>query len=315
VAQLKLTTAYFGKLQRYGDFIQFGESNQDFERFEQWMQEGLSLCQKRFDNDYQKFFDISPDITFFYHEGATLFSGKWRPSRDEIGRRYPFMVYGKIDETELTTLPVVEQLLLFSPLLRQAGQWLDSALSGAQKDEISRSLALFSQQEFSTMSAADHYLAFKRTTLIGDFFRAYNEKFGQGFRLNMLKCFKLNLLNIPQPERQNIGFGFKIPLCQRSIMPEMAVAFFVEMINRIGENFIQKLYFFIAENQQEQSVNAYIFFIKPPIQLFLNFLNASLEIDAIEDVVNAHLYADSAVLDERQIDIFNSDQLALDSCL
>jgi len=91
------TIGCFGKLPIAGDFVRGANGLPEFEQLDAWIQDGLhrsqallgTTWQSRFDSLQQQHFLFAPD------RSGTRIVGRFQPSRDAAGRRYPFVVAGK----------------------------------------------------------------------------------------------------------------------------------------------------------------------------------------------------------------------------
>ena len=118
--------AFFGKLPQFGDFIRFNAGGPEIQTFEEWIQEGLYHSQKFYDQKWRKIYQNSSVYAFVYYpEGSARFLlGTFKPSRDQSGRSYPFVLSLKQEknvqwEDSSFALPVV-----FRDFLDQAGRLL-----------------------------------------------------------------------------------------------------------------------------------------------------------------------------------------------
>ncbi len=83
-----------GKHPAYGDFLSAGLSDTVSDGLAGWLDQTLSELRDHMGNDWAAFWDGAQDLRFWIGRamfGATL-AGVLRPSRDRVGRRYPFLL-------------------------------------------------------------------------------------------------------------------------------------------------------------------------------------------------------------------------------
>jgi type VI secretion system protein ImpM len=88
------TLGLIGKHPGYGDFLRTGLSGPLADALSEWLDKTLSDQRDAMGNDWPPFWDRGQDLRFWIGRavlGRTL-AGVLRPSRDRVGRRYPFML-------------------------------------------------------------------------------------------------------------------------------------------------------------------------------------------------------------------------------
>lgn len=298
-----ISASFYGKLQTYADFIQYGIKDQYFDLFEQWMQEALDTGQRVLSSSFSERFEMSSWTTFFFPVEDKILVGTWAPSRDEIGRRYPFIIYTTIHAPAIETVTRALNPLLFMTFWDRVYMVMQHAMTGVSKETLAEQLQSLSTQSLDTQVPLAFYNEFKRITYIHDFFQPYEHVFGPDYKLNVLKCFKANLMDFAPQERANIGYGFKIPIIDNIANSLVVATYFIELINSIGQQFIQKLYLFLTKNRSNQRDALYLFFKKPPAQIYLNFLDPNLDVDVIEDTNNVHYYNELNILSDSVVEL------------
>lgn len=117
----------FGKVPTHGDFVRDRSESDLVRAFDAWLQQGLYALKTRNSERYASY-DRSLPLTFCFRSepGTRVLIGAMQPSRDRVGRRYPFVVAREIslrDSARTSLLPVVEGRFLASAqqLAVQAG--------------------------------------------------------------------------------------------------------------------------------------------------------------------------------------------------
>jgi type VI secretion system protein ImpM len=111
--------AAFGKLPWAGDFVQVGHPP-GRESFIEWLEQGIAVGAAR-DPLWKTQFEESGQKGFLFPcDEQTVCAGVLAPSRDAVGRRFPFVVYSSIPRRSLLNAPHIVPLALGS-FLHAAG--------------------------------------------------------------------------------------------------------------------------------------------------------------------------------------------------
>lgn len=117
----------YGKLPWAGDFLHArlpasGAALRD------WLEHAVAIAAGR-GEPWRRAFDAGAHHAFLLPAGDRTLAGVIAPSRDEVGRRFPFVVYTEIDSATLGSAPQVAPLLL-GDFLESAGTAIGELMSG-----------------------------------------------------------------------------------------------------------------------------------------------------------------------------------------
>lgn len=116
---LEPEVAAFGKLPWAGDFIQVGHPLGK-EPLIEWLEQGIAVGSTR-DPSWKVLFETSGQKGFLFPcDDQTVCAGVLAPSRDAVGRRFPFVIYSSIPRRSLLSAPHIAPLVLGS-FLHAAG--------------------------------------------------------------------------------------------------------------------------------------------------------------------------------------------------
>ena len=104
------SVAAFGKLPWAGDFLQAGRQPVG-QVLREWVEQGVAAAADRGER-WRTAFDAGAQKAFLLPSGDTVLAGVIAPSRDEVGRRFPFVVTTAIEASQLRGVPQVAPLLL-----------------------------------------------------------------------------------------------------------------------------------------------------------------------------------------------------------
>ncbi|HEX7900594.1 MAG TPA: type VI secretion system-associated protein TagF [Planctomycetota bacterium] len=133
-----LSPGCYGKLPIHGDFIRHHAGDPEIDEFDQWLQMGILAGRKAAGAGFDAAWDATPPARFLYRSPRTrrVFAGVLAPSVDKAGRRFPFLVFARLDarpeEIEASLVP-----LLVSGFLDRARDvafsgWAGKDLKGVQ---------------------------------------------------------------------------------------------------------------------------------------------------------------------------------------
>ena len=117
----------YGKLPWAGDFLQAGRPASG-ELLRDWLEKGIAMAADR-GEAWRRAFDAGAQKAFLLPAGDAVLAGVIAPSRDEVGRRFPFVIYTELDATLLRSAPHVAPLLLGS-FLESAGGAIGEVIDG-----------------------------------------------------------------------------------------------------------------------------------------------------------------------------------------
>lgn len=92
--QAQATIGILGKHPGFGDFVRHGLSDQIADRLMGWMDETLTAVRADMGDGWDVFWDQAQGLRFWIGRGVLgrTLAGCLRPSRDKVGRRYPFVL-------------------------------------------------------------------------------------------------------------------------------------------------------------------------------------------------------------------------------
>ena len=122
-----------GKLPVHGDFIRHNLKIREAVSLDEWVQDGVTLLNRRYDQKWKRVFQLSPNFRFAFvgAESDRTITGVIAPSRDRIGRDYPFVLFRASDnplfkkQQALVPLAFADTYGTVDTLMRQPWQGLE----------------------------------------------------------------------------------------------------------------------------------------------------------------------------------------------
>jgi type VI secretion system protein ImpM len=141
----------FGKIPSEGDFVRYRVEGGPVE-FERWVERGIMAAHGRWGQSFQPAFDAGAPHAFVYRAGTEeLLIGVVAPSRDTVGRRYPFVVCERVVSAYVRGAPHL--LLLASGDFLEAASALVQNLAGHDKNTLGIELASLPPPNLGSLAA------------------------------------------------------------------------------------------------------------------------------------------------------------------
>ncbi len=92
-----------GKMPLHADFIKHNLKVREVVSLDDWIQDGVTLLNRRYEEKWKKVFALCPKFRFVFagDENDKTVTGIIAPSRDKIGRSYPFVVFRATDDADI----------------------------------------------------------------------------------------------------------------------------------------------------------------------------------------------------------------------
>lgn len=92
-----------GKMPLHADFIKHNIKIREAVTLDEWVQDGVTLLNRRYEEKWKRVFELSPNYRFAFigdEENKTI-TGVITPSSDKIGRSYPFVMFRATDNSSI----------------------------------------------------------------------------------------------------------------------------------------------------------------------------------------------------------------------
>lgn len=275
---------YYGKLPAFGDFIRYNATGPEIQALDQWMQEAIYFSKRRLQPNADLAFKRAPLFHFFlsFKGSMNYLTGIIKPSRDKVGRIYPFMVGMLCNESVMGRncqpfLPVV-----FQSFYDQVGRFIDDAYIASTSDEVyERAQALQTFIQSMKPDDDESFRSYVQSTSVNEYLSSVLEGDPQT-KKNLL--FK-NLVDMSQyiinGDIHSLDFGFRFPLQPSPESLQHSVSFWIRLFfSWIGNRDTQPYAFWGAGDSHEVS-NLYLFFRQPSPHTFTYMIQSKLATDLI----------------------------------
>jgi len=92
-----------GKMPLHADFIKHNIKIREAVSLDEWVQEGVTLLNRRYEEKWKRVFELSPNYRFAFigDDNDKTITGVIAPSADKIGRSYPFVTFRATDNASV----------------------------------------------------------------------------------------------------------------------------------------------------------------------------------------------------------------------
>lgn len=128
----------YGKLPIHGDFIRHRAGDPEIDALDQWLQAGILTGRQAAGASFDAAWDATPPLRFLFRSPQTkrILAGVLAASVDKAGRRFPFLVFGRLDlrpgDLDASLLPILASRFLQQAQTAVAGGWSGKDLKGVQ---------------------------------------------------------------------------------------------------------------------------------------------------------------------------------------
>jgi type VI secretion system protein ImpM len=204
-----------GKLPLHGDFIRHNLKIREAVTLDDWVQDGVTLLNRRYDQKWKRVFQLSPNFRFAFVgvENDKTITGVIAPSRDKIGRDYPFVLFRASDNLTLKNhqalVPLVfaETYRTVDTLLRQS--WQDTSLESVLK-QIDAEESLHA--ELAEQDRHAQLQSILENTTIGEIWDDILPGADTNIRVAFMYVVMSSLQTVARRSPQRVHWGLRIPL-------------------------------------------------------------------------------------------------------
>jgi type VI secretion system ImpM family protein len=219
----------FGKLPKAGDFIHLRVGGEAWRVFEDWLTQAVEFHEAQKSPAWKKACDDAEPRGFIYRptrsaRAKEVVVGVLWPSRDAVGRRFPFVLSTRLPEAEAAREPQLlpgalrvffEQLATLTPRL---AEWTSA-------DDVEKDLAKIGPVALPDKRLADSYAEWTR----GDWATFWNGLYGEN--AHTMNQVLTTLFEATRPfirkEAPTTYLGFRLPL---GAVPMASASFWIDLV-------------------------------------------------------------------------------------
>lgn len=277
----------FGKLPTHGDFVRHNAAGPASRALDEWLQRGLFFLQAQRSVGLDAAYDAAPACGFLFNagRGRPPLLGVVQPSRDQAGRKFPFVVAREVPTPapggDAVPLPVV-----FRAFLEQAAALVNAITAGqvAHRDVVARLEALDGVD--ASGGQGDEYRAYLRRTTLKAWCEALWGYFDDSRKYVLFK----NWIEVLQPHRGNasppLAFGLRFPLDEAA--PTLGVGFWWDACRRLLQTPLEAPSCFWSlqapRGAEAPGSHLLLFFQPPPYKAFGEALATAVTGESVFDL-------------------------------
>lgn len=141
---------YFGKIPTYNEFVRLNASGSGVRALQEWMQETVFLLTSRYRPNLDAAYEARSVFPFYFvpRGGGQALFGVLCPSRDGVGRSYPFFLGFEVDQAYSGPGRIIHAPVAYRAFVDQAAALVREAASGSlQPQELPSRVALINSPE------------------------------------------------------------------------------------------------------------------------------------------------------------------------
>lgn len=209
--------ACLGKLPTHGDFVNHRASTPTMRTFDEWVRKGLYQARQHSDGRWKTAYDRGATTHFLFcgrgQQAPNALLGVLRPSRDQTGRTYPFIVTCEVPKRHLSSRHLAYLPVQAGTFYAEANRIVRAATDGdipyrEVADQVEHIDTAFSIEP----TAPRAYKRYLQQKTMGPFLE---ELFGHFSDSGKYRLFN-NLLEILLPQRERshpqLNYGLQFPL-------------------------------------------------------------------------------------------------------
>jgi len=274
----------FGKLSTYGDFVRYNAAGKEIQALDRWFQEGILSVERSMHSHWEitylgaspYYFVFSPDFS-----EKSLF-GIFFPSRDKVGRKYPFIIALVVDRRQIGQESIPYIPVIFKTFIEKAYEVGNDTVKTLMTPNIPELMSQLSDSvNLEITSMLKLYEDFKDNTSIQKFISRVWGSFDQDLKYYIIK----NLTRLIQSFQENtvtrLSYGLRIPVGIDSNFKIYDATFCSELILKIlPHNSMPPNQFFANSGSQRPSY-LFHFFSPPSPKNFAGLIQLDQELDTI----------------------------------
>ncbi len=204
-----------GKLPLHGDFIKHNIKVREAVALDEWVQDGVTLLNRRFEDRWRKVFLLSPNYRFVFagDENDKTMTGVIAPSTDKVGRNYPFVMFRASDNATLkhhqaiTPLAFADTYKSFDALV--AHPWENEPL-----DMLLNSIDVTGSQqiEIQGIDWTERLFSMLENTTMGDIWEEILPGADEKLRVAFMYVVVSSLQTVARRSPTRVHWGLRFPL-------------------------------------------------------------------------------------------------------
>ena len=204
-----------GKLPLHADFIKHNLKVRESVALDDWIQDGVTLLNRRYEEKWKKVFQLSPNFRFVFcgDENDKTITGVISPSTDKIGRSYPFVVFRASDNPTIKKHQSLAPLAFFDTY-RSIDQLLAKPWKNEQLIDLLGTVDQFGAQQhnLSDTDWTERLFSILENTTIGDIWDEILPGADENLRVSFMHVVMSSLQTVARRSPHKVHWGLRFPL-------------------------------------------------------------------------------------------------------
>ena len=224
-----------GKMPMHADFIKHNVKVREAVALDDWIQGGVTLLNRRYEEKWKRVFDLSPNFRFGFigDDNDKTISGVIAPSRNKIGRCYPFVLFRATDNVifkqhqSLLPMMLSDSYTTMDQLFKVP--WQDKALDTfLQAIDSTPAFHI----DFNDKDWLSHALTVLENTSIDDLWHDILPGASESIRVAFMYVVISSLQTVARRSPQKVHWGLRLPLPSGS-QANLHVMFWVKLAETV----------------------------------------------------------------------------------
>lgn len=230
--------ACLGKVPTHGDFMRLRASTPTMRAFDNWIRKGLHHARQNRAPDWEETYDEAPTHRFlFWGAGPNtpnVLLGALRPSRDEGGRGYPFMVTCEIPKQALSPHHVAYLPVQADAFYAEAGDLVRRATDGAVPyKEVPKQVRQM-EVGISVQPTVPHdHKRYLQHETMGTFLESLFGHFEDNGKYRLFSNLFEALLPLRSHSASRLDYGMEFPLVEEEETLPNVTSFWMDTVLRV----------------------------------------------------------------------------------
>ncbi len=204
-----------GKMPLHADFIKHNLKVREAVSLDEWVQDGVTLLNRRYEEKWKKVFQLCPKFRFVFagDENDKTITGVISPSTDKIGRSYPFVVFRATDDATVKNNQALAPIA-FASTYRCIDEVLMQPWQDGQLDALLSSIdeAATQQLDIHSMDWTDLLSTMLDGTSMEDLWNDILPESDDKLRTAFMYAVMSSLQTVARRTPQRVHWGIRFPL-------------------------------------------------------------------------------------------------------
>ncbi len=289
----------FGKLPIFSDFIRFNAANDELYALDQWFQKGIQSAKTKWGSGWEESFLKGKAWNFIFSPvgGKYFLAGVFVPNSDRSGRKYPFMIFLRVDRNEFK-LPLFLAPGYFGSLWERMANLAQTGWQGLEMNELLEKVAKMDLSFPGDLKISEeNYLATLRTRTMKTFWTDLLGDFNHTGKYVLDHQLRGALTPLRGTALSRLAFGLRFPIV-RGREENSDIPFWFDFIRSLFHGVNEEPILFWNREESPGGRSLLAFFNQPAPNSFFYFLKPDLDEDSWFNLISENQGTIQKIMDK-----------------